>query len=124
MLEQLDEGKRVIIFPENDPPRNEIIYEFQNRFIDLGSMYHRRTGKDLCFVPMYAAPALHRVVLGKPLYYDGNARAEDERERLNEALIAGITDLARSLPRHRVVPYRNLPKRDYPMSLPDEVTTK
>ena len=35
-----------------------------------------------------------------------------------------ITRLARALPRHRVVPYLNIAKRDYPMNLPDEEPTE
>lgn len=122
-LDRLEAGERVVIFPERDPPRNEIVYEFQDRFIDLGRMYHRRTGKSLAFAPMYEAPALKKVVLGEPLYYDAGAQPDAERARLVEGLSAGITRLARSLPRHRVVPYRNMPKRDYPMSRPNEETT-
>ena len=32
-----------------------------------------------------------------------------------------ITDIAASLPLHTVVPYRNIPKRNYPTNIPIEV---
>lgn len=119
-VQKLCEGKRAVIFPERDPPHNAIIYEFQDRFIDLGHLYFRQTGKPLAFMPMYAAPALGKVLFGAPLFYDDAAPRAAERDRIRRGLQDGITRLAQSLPRHRVVPYRNMPKRDYPMSLPDE----
>lgn len=123
-VKRLSDGQRIVIFPESDPPHNEIIYELQDRFIDLGYMFHRQTGKALAFVPMYIAPALKSVVFGEPLFYDAAALPGEERERLREGLIDAITHLARSLPRHRVVPFRNMPKNRYPMSQPEEEATK
>ena len=35
-------------------------------------------------------------------------------------LLTCVTALAEAQPRHRVVPYLNLPKKDYPMSRPGE----
>ena len=119
-LARLREGARIVIFPETDPPQNAILYAFQDRFIDLGRMYARQTGRRLAFVPMYVAPALGKTFLGKPVEYDPDADPNEERDRVRDALAAAITDMARAQPRHRVVPYRNLPKRQYPMSKPDE----
>ena len=119
-LQRLDEGARVVIFPERDPPHNHILYTFQDRFIDLGRYYARRTGKKLAFVPMYVCPALRKTFLGDPIEYDPSAPPDAERARVCAALADAVTALAEAQPRHRVVPYRNLPKRQYPMSLPEE----
>ena len=35
-----------------------------------------------------------------------------------------ITDIAQSLPAHTVVPYLNIPKRDYPKNIPSEVKSQ
>ena len=113
-LDKLSQGTRVIIFPEQDVPRDQVVYEFQDRFIDLGRMYHKQTGDVLSFVPMYVCPALKKVILGKPVAYDPGAFPAQERRRVCEAMMDAITAMAIELPRHRVVPYRNLPRREYP----------
>ena len=38
-LRLLREGNSIVIFPEHNAPRNNIVYDFQERFIDLGRMY-------------------------------------------------------------------------------------
>lgn len=119
-LEQLAAGARVVIFPECRTPHNRVVYEFQDRFIALGRMYHRQTGQALAFVPMYVAPELRKTIFGAPVYYDASANAEAERWRVCAALMEAVTELAVRQPRHRVVPYLNLPKKEYPMNLPDE----
>ena len=119
-LKRLGEGKRVVIFPEKNEPFNHILYAFQDRFIDLGKMYKTRAGEALCFVPMYVAPNLRRVIFGKPVPYEARNDPEAERARVCRALTDAITQLADSQPLHRVVPYRNMPKKLYPYNRPDE----
>ena len=81
-MQRLQEGNHLIIFPEKDEHYNHIVYEFQDRFIDLARMYYRRTGTALKFVPMYIAPALKTAYLGKPIAFDPAAKIDDERERI------------------------------------------
>ena len=51
---------------------------------------------------------------GKPVRYDHNAPAEQERKRICRAMADGITGIACSLPEHTIVPYPNMPSREYP----------
>ena len=118
-LERLKEGARIVIFPEIDPPVNNILYSFQERFADIGRMYQRQAGAPLAFVPMYVAPGLKKLCFGPPIDYDASASPDAERARLCKALQAAITDMARALPRHRVVPYRNVAKKKYPYNVPE-----
>ncbi len=113
-IQRLKEGERVIIFPEHDVPGNGILWEFQDRFSDVARLYRRQTGKALAFVPLYVAPALKALYLGEPLRYDPEADPAEERKRLADGLSEAVTGLARSLPRHRVVPYRPMPRSQYP----------
>ncbi len=113
----LCEGANVVIFPENNTKCNNIINDFQDKFVDIARMYHRKTKKALSFVPMYIAPELNKMVLGKPVVFDVDADADSERQRICEFLKGEITSMARSLPPHRVVPYSNIPKKDYPMNI-------
>lgn len=117
----LQAGAHVIIFPEHYQPHNNIVHDFQDKFIDTARLYYKRTGKALCFVPMYVAPALKKMVLGAPVRFDPDAVMDDERRRICNAMMDAITDAAAALPPHTVVPYPNLPKKQYPQSLPIEV---
>ena len=70
--------------------------------------------EEISFVPMYTAPDLKTVYLGKPVRFDSSAPISEERTRICSAMMDSITEIARSLPEHTVVPYPNIPKRDYP----------
>jgi hypothetical protein len=120
-VEALQDGRRVIIFPEHDPPVNNILSAFQDRFVTVAKQYHRRTGTALSFVPLYMAPALRTMYLGEPVRYDPDAPQREECRRVCDALSARIAAMATALPRHRVVPYRNIPRKDYPYNIPFEV---
>ena len=120
-VERLMEGAKIVIFPEHEVARNGILWEFQEGFVDLARLYVHRAKKPLSFVPMYVAPKLGKVVFGKPVPYDPQAKPDDQRHAICEALMDAITAMAVAQPRHRVVPYPNMPKNDYPWNRPDEV---
>lgn len=120
-IRRLQEGANVVVFPEKDEPFNNILYQFQDRFIDIAKMYYRKTGKALSFVPLYIAPMLKKMYIGKPVQYIPDEPMEKERARIRDYLMTEITDMACSLPEHRVVPYRNISKKLYPMNISHEV---
>ena len=113
----LTEGANVIIFPEHHVPHNHIINDFQTGFVDIARLYYRKTGKEINFIPMYLAPRLKEMVLGKPVQYRHDAPKAEERTRICEYLMDTITDIACSLPKHTVIPYPNLPKKEYPTNI-------
>lgn len=119
-VQTLEGGTSVLIFPEHDKRHNHIVDDFQDRFIDLAKLWYRRTGKALAFVPAYLSPALHKVCFGEAIRFDPAAPLDAERARVKEALMAGVTALAEALPRHRVVPYRPQPKKNWPFNRPEE----
>ena len=119
-LKRLAEGASLVIFPEENVHYNHILYDFQEGFVDVARLYYKKTGKEISFVPAYLAPSLKKIVFGKAIRYDGSAPAKAERDRISGYLKEEITRTAESLPRHRVVPYRNIPKKDYPWSRPEE----
>ena len=112
-VKRLEEGASIVIFPEHDVPHNHIVCEFQDRFIDVAKLYYKRTGRALAFVPLYIAPYLKKMYLGKPIWFCPDNPIQQERKRICEYLMAEITDIACSLPLHTVVPYQNIPKKDY-----------
>ncbi len=114
--ECLRSGRRVIIFPEKAEPGEGFLCAFQEGFVDCARSYCRQTGKGISFVPLYVCPQLHALYLGEPVPFDPKAPIAGERQRICREMSRGILDLARALPEHRVVPYRNLPKKEYPSS--------
>ena len=122
-IDKLQEGCSILIFPEKNERWNNVLYEFQDKFIDVARFYFKKTGKVLSFVPVYNAPALRRTLIGEAIAFDPSRPIEEERARLCAALKDAITAMAASLPEHTVVPYRNIPKRLYPKNRPVEVYT-
>lgn len=112
-LKMLQDGANILVYPEKDEKHNNILYQFQEHFIDVAKLYHKKTGVELIFVPMYIAPKLRKMYIGKGMQYNSATSIDEERERISTYLADEITDIARNLPCHKVVPYRNIPKRYY-----------
>lgn len=110
-------GTSVVVFPEKDAPHNHILCQFQDRFVDVARLYYKKTGKALAFVPFYLAPNLKTMYFGLPIPFRPESPVEEERQRICRELMEAVTQMAVSLPRHRVVPYWNLPKKDYPLNV-------
>lgn len=113
-VKRLSEGANVVIFPESGAEYNHIVTQFQDKFVDVARLYYKKTGQAVPFVPLYIAPKLKTMYIGKPIIFDPNAPIEEERRRLCDYLMSQITAMAVSLPEHTVVPYRNIPKKYYP----------
>lgn len=119
-IKALDDGTSVIIFPECYTPHNNIVYQFQDKYIDVAKLYHKRTGKCLNFVPVYIAPKLKKMYFGKAVPFDPEAPIAQERQRITRQLMDEITATAVALPCHTVIPYANISRRDYPTNRPKE----
>ena len=122
-VKMLLNGKSVVIFPEHNTPYNHIVCEFQDRFIDVAKLYYKKTGKELAFVPMYIAPKLRTLYLGKPVRFDADAPIDAERKRICTYLMDEITAIAEALPEHTVVPYSNIPQKQYPLNVQKQKVT-
>lgn len=112
-IKLLQQGANILIFPEKDEKHNHILYQFQENFIDIAKLYYKKTGIALTFVPMYIAPKLKKMYIGKGISYQCENSIEEERKRISKYLSDEITEIACNLPKHTVVPYRNIPKRFY-----------
>ena len=123
-IEKLKEGNSMVIFPECYDEHNNIVHEFQDKFIDLARFYYKKTGVELSFVPMYLAPKLKTVYYGKPIRFCADADIKDERKRICGELMDAITEIAVSLPEHTVIPYPNISARYYGKNIPLEVYGK
>ena len=112
-IKMLQKGANILIFPEKDEKHNNILYRFQENFIDVAKLYYKKTGVALTFVPMYIAPKLKKMYIGKGIVFQAENSMEDERTRISNYLSDEITEIARALPLHTVIPYRNIPKKYY-----------
>lgn len=121
-VEHLREGASVVIFPERGREYNNIVYDFQPGFVDAARIYYRKTGRELDFVPMYIAPKLKKIYLGKPVRFHAAGSPEQEKRRICDELMEQITQIARELPRHRVIPYKNVARKNYPFNISKEVS--
>lgn len=115
-IKGLKQDAHIILFPEFHKEYNNIINEFQDKFIDVARLYYKDTGKELSFVPMYIAPKLKTIVYGKAIKYDNTKSTDEQRKSICNYLKNEITKLAMDLPAHRVVPYANIAKSEYPIS--------
>lgn len=115
-LEALGNNKNVTIFPECAEPHNDVVNEFQRGFTDVAYSYFVKTKKELSFIPVYIAPSLKQIHFGKPIRYDHTNGLVEERERICKYLMEEITSMAQALPKHRVVPYLNVKKKEYPFN--------
>ena len=118
-MERLQQGADIVIFPEKNEPYNHILCRFQEHFADIARMYYKRTGTALQFVPMYTAPRLGVICFGEPVRFNPDAPDAEERERICAAIADSVTEMAAALPRHTVVPYLNIPKKQYPLNTGD-----
>ena len=116
----LENGANIVIFPECYTEHNHIVHEFQGGFVDVARIHHQKTGRELPFVPVYFAPILHKIVIGKPTKYNADSVRTRERDRICAYLMDEITGMAEALPLHTVVPYPNISKKDYPKSRQSE----
>lgn len=115
-VSSLQNGADIVIFPEKNAPFNHILCSFQEHFTDLARIHYRKTGEALRFVPMYLAPNLKLIVFGDGVRYNPEADEAEERARICSAMMTAITGIATGLPPHRVVPYLNIPRKNYPMN--------
>ena len=96
-----------------DTPKNNILFEFQESFPDIAKLYKKRTGNNLTFYPLYIAPELRKAYIGDGIEYNPENSTAEERIRIRNYLSEEITNIARALPQHTVIPYRNMPKKYY-----------
>lgn len=119
-VSRLQEGANVVVFPEHYEKYSNIVNDFQVNFVNIARLYYKQTGKELSFVPMYIAPNLKKMYLGKPIQFCAAKPMDEQRRQICDYLMNEITKIGCSLPAHTVIPYPNIPKKYYPNNLPRE----
>ncbi len=91
-IECLNSGDSILLFPEN--PEEQYggkVSEFYSGFAGLGRMYHRKTGKDLTFYPVYASRRGRELRIGEGVKYD--PKGSSEKTRIVETLKKSMAEL-------------------------------
>lgn len=106
----LEGGQNLLIFPECPTVKNDIVNVFNEYFVDVARFYYKKTNKELQFVPSYYAVGLRTVEFGKPIKFDATAPIDEERKRICAYLEDAMTEIAKSMPSHIVIPFHSVPK--------------
>jgi len=78
-LEQLEQGRNILIFPDIDYTSNDTVGDVYDGFFMLERMYFRKTGRHLPFVPVHLDTKAKSLTFGTPVTFsDGNFNAEKE----------------------------------------------
>ncbi len=99
-VDAMEAGDNILVFPENggDGEGGRFVREgvgsFFTGFTTIGQLYHRRTGKNCLFIPIYADKHRRTVEFGRPLRYNGDASPADEKERVTALLRAEMLRMA------------------------------
>jgi 1-acyl-sn-glycerol-3-phosphate acyltransferase len=86
-LALLEQGKNILVFAEDSKrPINDVLCEFCTGFIHLAKLYYERTKKAVQFLPIAVNRGAGRILIGKPIRYDGNVPFPLEKKRLKAEL--------------------------------------
>lgn len=103
-IETLKNGVNISLCPEiKDNIKNEVISDFTNGFAYLGFYYYRETGKRLKYYPIYSGQKLRQVHFGTPIEYNPDIPMKKQSLDITRYLENAITELARSLPPHKII---------------------
>lgn len=99
----LENGSHIAIYPEKKAPAvNEVLCPFASGFVYLAYNYYNETGKRLKFYPVYCAFSLRQTHIGKPVEYDPGVNIKKQAADVADYLASEITNMARSLPPHKI----------------------
>ena len=100
-VDAMEAGDDILVFPENGSAGNdghfvrEGVGEFFTGFATIGQLYHRRTGKNCQFIPIFADKRRRTIAFGKAVRYNGDNAPAGEKERICALLRGEMLRLAR-----------------------------
>ena len=89
-LKALKEGKHIVIFPEKPNGFGSHEEQLQMGWLNLVSMYHKATGKNLRLVPVHIDQEARAFRVGKAITADPDVPLKDQEERIERYLAAGL----------------------------------
>ena len=99
--EAMEAGDNLLIFPENPDGVEQGkgyeragVGEMFRGFAMLAPIYYNKTGKRCRFLPMFAHKAARTLSFGTQVEYDPDAHPNDERDRIVEAVLKQMQEMA------------------------------
>ena len=100
----LQNGVHIALYPEiREEKLNDVVNKFATGFVYMGHEYYNITKKKLKFYPVYCAPSLHQTHFGIPIEYNPDKGVKEQSKMVGEYLESAITEMAKSLPAHKIV---------------------
>ena len=99
-VKTLEKGCPIFLWPELHSVK-EGVGEFMSGFEHLGKYYYQKTGKKISFYPVFTSRKLRTIFIEKPIIYNPDNDANDEKQRivlsLRESMIKSyeINELSR-----------------------------
>ncbi len=79
--------------------------ELQPGFVTIGRFFYRETGKLLNFYPVYVEKRNRLISIGQPVAYNPDISLGKQMNSVSHELTAEIDTLARSMKKHKPVPF-------------------
>jgi 1-acyl-sn-glycerol-3-phosphate acyltransferase len=95
-VEALKRGESIVIFPDTDYSDSlGGMKEMYEGFLYLEKYYRKRSGKHVCFVPLYASKNKHMIVADKEIYFRDEVDFNIERKYVAEKILDNLNELAK-----------------------------
>lgn len=93
-LQTLDEGKDIVVFPENSEAFSSFHNQFSVGFIQTARRYYRKTKRRLAFYPTFCCKETRVISVGQPLFYDPDMPMDKQCQFIADHLADEMTALA------------------------------
>lgn len=104
-VEQLENGRDLVIFGESPRRHSEYVNELQRGFVDVGKYCWKHSGRKVKFYPVYVEKKNRVICVGMPIEYDPEPSAKEQREKVCTHLQEGVDRMAGGLKKHRPIEF-------------------
>jgi len=95
-LEALDRGVSITIFPDVDyASASSNVTKMYDGFLHLEKYYNKKTGRHLCFVPLYASKNQRQIIATEKIYFRDGVDFKTERKRVLHEIKNNLNELAK-----------------------------
>lgn len=98
--EALEYDDNLLVFPENPDITKEGVYakkgvvEFYTGFVNIAKTYYKRTGRAVCFYPVYCDKAKRTVTIEQGIVFTPKNNFQEEKQRISKYLEEKINEIA------------------------------
>ena len=94
-VDVLQKGERIVIFPDIDyQDASSKTKDMYDGFLYLEKYFYRKTGRHVCFVPLYASKRSRVIISGEKIYFSGEEDFLSERKVILQKIKDNLNKLA------------------------------